>query len=224
MAEKSRRVSHSLLDPLFFPLIPPLYRVLPIPRRFPPEGIIAVGHLGAIAGAFGLALCLKNPWWAALAAGGIAFTHLADMVDGTHARSTGQCRNGGELLDHFVDPLAFSYWAIGLAWAAGLLAWGFAGVIVIYATALLTNIRAKITGEFTMERFGSTETRVLLVIYGIVQAVWANAALARWFLMVMVCVGGLTLVIGLVRSVLAVNAGGPEPDATPWELGDHSDT
>ena len=46
----STRISRSFLDPIFLPLVKPLYRALPIPRAFPPEGIIAVGHLLAIAG------------------------------------------------------------------------------------------------------------------------------------------------------------------------------
>jgi archaetidylinositol phosphate synthase len=215
---KGKRVSHSILDPLFFPLIPPLYRALHIPRWFPPEGIIAVGHAWAIAGAFGLAFSLRHPAWALLAAAGPAMAHLCDMVDGTHARSTGQCRNGGELLDHFVDPLAFSYWALGLAASCGEIAWGIAGIIVISATSILTNIRAKITGEFTLAAFGSTEVRVLLVIYGIVQAMWASVTLARWFLWVTVVAGGLALVVMLVNAVREVNASGPPPDTAPWEL------
>jgi phosphatidylglycerophosphate synthase len=218
---KTKRVSHSLLDPLFFPLVQPLYRALPIPRWFPPEGIIAVGHLCAIGGAVGLAFALRSPWWALLGAAGPALSHLCDMVDGTHARATNQCRNGGELLDHFVDPLAFSYWAVGLSIGAGLVWWGMAGVVIIFATTVLTNIKAKITGEFTMARFGSTETRTLLVAYGAVQAAVASLPLARWFLIVLVVLGGVTLVVMLVQAVREVNSGGPAPDSSPWELGDH---
>ncbi len=214
----AKRVSHSLLDPLFFPLIPPLYRMLPIPRWFPPEGIIAVGHLSAIAGAVGLALATRNPWWAALAAAGVAASHLADMVDGTHARATGQCRNGGELLDHFVDPLAFSYWVTALGFACGRLDWAIAGVIVVFATAVLTNIRAKITGEFTLAAFGSTEMRTLLVLCGVAQIFLASPALAFWLLASGTVAGGLTLVVMLVRAVREVNAAGPPPDTTPWTL------
>jgi len=218
MGDRPKRVSHSLLDPLFFPLIQPLYRALPIPRRFPPEGIIAVGHLCAIAGAFGLAFALRSPWWALVAALGPMLAHLCDMVDGTHARTTGQCRNGGELLDHFVDPLAFSYWAVGLSVSVGQLSWGVAGVIVIYATAVLTNIKAKITGEFTLGRFGSTETRVLLFLYGTAQMILASVLLAEVALKALVVAGGITLVVMLVQAVREVNAKGPEADTTPWEL------
>jgi phosphatidylglycerophosphate synthase len=83
-----------------------------------------------------------------LAALGVALNHTCDVLDGTHARATNQCRNGGELLDHFVDPLSFAYWAAGLSSAAishslGAPWVGMAGVAVIFATAVLTNIRAK---------------------------------------------------------------------------------
>ncbi len=35
----------------------------------------------------------------------------------------------------------------------------------------------------------------------------------------LVCLGGATLAVGLVRSVIAVNTCGAAPDETPWELG-----
>jgi len=215
---EQRRVSHSLLDPLFFPLIGPLYRILPIPRRFPPEGIVVLGHLLAAAGAVSLALSLRHPGWAAAAALCVAGSHVADMVDGSHARATGQCRNGGELLDHFFDPLAFSYWVTGLAVSCGHLEWAIAGCIVICGTATLTSIRAKILGEFTMPPFGSTEVRTLLVIYGAVQAFLGSAVLALWTTGVLVTAGGVTLLVFLVLSVRQVNSSGPPPDTRPWEV------
>jgi phosphatidylglycerophosphate synthase len=216
--EKPRRVTRSILDPLFLPFVKPVYRMLRIPRGFPPEGIIGVGHLSAIIGALGLAFALRSPVLAIIGAIGVAGSHIADMVDGTHARETNQCRNGGELLDHFVDPLAFSYWAIGLAVSCGAWPYGYAAVIVIFATALLTNIKAKITGEFTLAPFGSTEMRTLLVIYGILQAFMASRALAFWLLVGGTAAGAATLLIMLIQAVRQVNASGVEPDETPWEL------
>ena len=113
-----QRVSYSLLDPWFSGPLKALYPRLPIPRRLPPEAIVACGHLAAIAGAVGFALSTRWAWAGVLAAVGVALNHTCDVLDGTHARATGQCRNGGELLDHFVDPLSFSYWAAGLAFGA----------------------------------------------------------------------------------------------------------
>jgi archaetidylinositol phosphate synthase len=152
----SNRVSHSLLDPWLTGPLKRLYPRLSLPRSLPPEAIIGCGHAAAAAGALGFALACQHPWAGLAGAAGVALNHTCDVLDGTHARSTGQCRNGGELLDHFVDPLSFSYWAAGLAYAAqGYSSWapwlGVVGVIAIYAMAVLTSIRAKMIGEFTLK-------------------------------------------------------------------------
>ena len=100
-----KRISHSFLNPWLGPPLKSLYKVLPIPQRFPPEEFVLIGHLLAILAAVGFAFSTKI-WWAGVVAAIEVFgNHTADWLDGTHARSTGQCRNGGELLDHFTDPL-----------------------------------------------------------------------------------------------------------------------
>jgi archaetidylinositol phosphate synthase len=93
----SKRISHSLLDPLIGPRLKILYPLLRIPRAFPPEGIILVGHLMAILGAIGFAFSTRFWWGGLLAVSGVVGNHTADCLDGTHARSTGQCRNGVDL-------------------------------------------------------------------------------------------------------------------------------
>jgi archaetidylinositol phosphate synthase len=230
----SQRVSYSLLDPWISGPLKASYARLPIPRRLPPEAIVACGHLAAIAGAVGFALSAQWAWAGVLAAVGVALNHTCDVLDGTHARATGQCRNGGELLDHFVDPLSFAYWSAGLAFSATAYAswspWvGLAGVIVIFATAVLTNIRAKMIGEFTLARFGPTEFKSLLVAFGLVQAVLvtlrttgAGAAplapqVALGFISALVIAGAVQLVVSLWRAVHEVNAHGSAPaDTTEW--------
>ncbi|MAE68142.1 MAG: hypothetical protein CMJ18_28160 [Phycisphaeraceae bacterium] len=222
----SNRISYSVLDPILSPLIPVLYRLLRIPRRIPPEGIVLVGHLLAVVGALGLA-CAPRAWWGGLlAAVGIAGNHVSDMLDGTHARATKQCRNGGELLDHFIDPLSFAYWGIALAVSVGNLVLGLAAVIVIYATALLTSIKAKLIGRFTLARFGPTEMKVLYVAYGLTMAAmmaWYGAAgallLAKVFLWTMLTVGVIQLAWNLALAVGEVNRYGTAPDTTPWKIG-----
>jgi phosphatidylglycerophosphate synthase len=224
----SQRVSYSWLDPWLNGPIKRLYGRLPIPRRLPPEAIVGCGHAAAIAGAAGFALSARFPWAGVLAAFGVALNHACDVLDGTHARATGQCRNGGELLDHFVDPLSFSYWAAGLAfsatpfspWAPWL---GVAGVTVIYAMAVLTNIRAKMIGEFTLARFGPTEFKSLLVVFGLTQAYLGLAGegetpqAAFWFVAAMTAAGVTQLVISLWRAVGEVNARGAAPaDTAEW--------
>jgi phosphatidylglycerophosphate synthase len=227
----SKRVSYSLLDPWLSLPIKRVYPRLGIPARLPPELIVGCGHVAAVVGAAGFALSTRYAWGGALAALGVALNHSCDLLDGTHARATGQCRNGGELLDHFVDPLSFAWWAAGLAFSAGAYsAWapwvGMAGVAVIYATSVLTNIRAKMIGEFTLARFGPTEFKTLLVLFGLLQAALVGGAasdpatpgrLAFWFVAVMTGAGFAQLNLSLWRSVREVNSEGAEPaDTTEW--------
>ena len=154
--------------------------------------------------------------------------HVCDVLDGTHARATNQCRNGGELLDHFVDPLSFSYWVAGLAYSADSLLLGIGGVIVIYAMAVLTNIKAKMVGEFTLARFGPTEFKTLLALFGLAMTGMAAGWYASpaeipkygyWFVLVMFVAGVVQLLISLRRAIREVNAQGQPADTTEWELG-----
>jgi archaetidylinositol phosphate synthase len=227
----SKRVSYSLLDPWLSWPIKRLYPRLGIPPRLPPELIVGCGHVAAIVGAAGFALSTRYAWGGAVAALGVALNHTCDLLDGTHARATGQCRNGGELLDHFVDPLSFAYWTAGLAFSATVFSpwapWvGTAGVAVIYATAVLTNIRAKMIGEFTLARFGPTEFKTLLVLFGLMQTALVGGAvsdpatpaqLAFWFVALMTAAGFVQLNLSLWRAVREANAEGAKPaDTTEW--------
>ncbi|TWU51832.1 CDP-alcohol phosphatidyltransferase family protein [Rubripirellula reticaptiva] len=220
----SKRVSHSLLDPYIGPPLAALYPRLPIPRWFPPEGIVAIGHLSAIGGAIGLAISTQVWWGGLIAAVGIAGNHFADCIDGRHARATGQCRNGGELLDHFTDPLSFTYWMVGLAVACGRLDLGLVAVIALMAMAVLTNLRAKLTGEFTLAAFGPTEFKSLLAGFGVVLAIIGSLAGLEIALasatvgLATLCILGVTLLpIQLFQSVREVNRFGGQPDTSDWE-------
>ena len=222
----SKRVSHSFLDPWVGPPIKRLYPWLPIPRWFPPEGIVVTGHLFAILGAVGFAFSTTRWWGGLLVAVGVAGNHFADCIDGTHARATNQCRNGGELLDHFTDPLSFAYWVFGWSLAVGNLKLGIMGVICVYANAVLTNIKAKMVGEFTLASFGPTEFKTCLVLLGMLLSAmvlgWIPVAedpheIAIWILFVSVVVGWFQLVVNLVKSVREVNRDGAAPDTSEWE-------
>lgn len=228
----AKRVSHSLLDPWLTQPLKGLYGVLHIPSAVPPEAIVIVGHLCAVVGAIGFATSTRWGWGGLIAAFGVAANHIADVLDGTHARSTNQCRNSGELLDHFVDPLSFSYWTAGMGYSVGTAAgpWlAAAGITVIFATAVLTNIRAKMLGEFTLARFGPTEFKTLLVAFGLWQSVqlyvWAGAAAlaskaALWFVSLLVALGLIQLLVSLRRAVREVNRHSASPaDTTEWKLG-----
>lgn len=180
------------------------------------------GHVVAILGAIGFAYSTSTAWGGLLAAFGVAGNHFADCIDGTHARSTNQCRNGGELLDHFTDPLSFAYWIAAWSVAAGNPELGLAGVIVLYATAVLTNIKAKMIGEFTLATFGPTEFKAGLVLFGLLLALLYSAhvrttSFARIALLVAVAVGLVQLVRGLAMAVREVNRDGAPPDTSEWE-------
>jgi len=217
------RISRSLLDPWLTLPVKSLYRWLPIPRSFPPEGIVITGHLLAILGAVGFAYSTTRWWGGVLAALGVAGNHLADCLDGTHARATGQCRNGGELLDHFFDPLSFSYWLAGLAVSCGRLDLGLVAVTGLFATAILTNIKAKMIGEFTLARFGPTEFKTLLAGYGLLLSalpltggVPDTVPVAMVFFSALIVFGLAQLFVQLVLSVRQVNEQGAPPDTTEW--------
>jgi archaetidylinositol phosphate synthase len=229
-----RRVSRSLLDPSLLPVGRTVYRALSPPRWLPPEGIILLGHLSALAAAAGFALSPLRWWGGVVAALGVAGNHFADMIDGTHARATGQCRNGGELLDHFIDPISFSAWMIGMGVGAGVaLESGWLGlglaipcVVLLFSIAVLTSIRAKMTGEFVLHAFGPTEFKTILVLHGCAMAVLvglgAGEAVAgrvlAWTLGVLAAVGVLTLGWSLAWSVRLVNRTGAPPDTSEWAV------
>lgn len=218
----SKRISHSLLDPFIGPPIKKLYPLLRIPRWFPPEGIVLSGHAFAIVGAIGFAFSASYFWGGLLVALGVAGNHFADCIDGTHARATNQCRNGGELLDHFTDPLSFAYWIFGWSWAVGRLEYGVIGVIVLYATAVLTNIKAKMLGEFTLATLGPTEFKTGLVLLGLALACCTAAGLpattlAFYSLFGSIVLGTLSLIVSLFRSVREVNEHGAPPDTSEWD-------
>lgn len=222
-----KRISYSLLDPYLTTPVKSLYQGLPIPASFPPEGLVLLGHCLAILAAFGFAYSTTMVWGGLVVAFGVAGNHVADCLDGTHARATNQCRNGGELLDHFFDPLSFAYWLAGIAVSVERLDLGLAAVICLFATAVLTNIRSKLTGEFTLARFGPTEFKTLLVVYGLILSAAVSGLLsgvsavrlAFWFFACLTAFGVVQLGIQLVRSVHQVNAHGAQADTSEWRQG-----
>lgn len=218
----SKRVSHSFLDPVIGPRLKSLYPHLRIPHWFPPEAIVLTGHGLAILGAVGFAVSTQFWWGGLLAALGVVGNHVADCVDGTHARATGQCRNGGELLDHFTDPLSFVYWLVGIGFAAQSLELALVAVICLFAIAILTNIKAKLIGEFTLASFGPTEFKTLLFVLGLVLAgcsLFAEVTVATVALVALAAlttIGVFLVPIQLVHAVRQVNLHGEIPDQSEW--------
>lgn len=183
---------------------------------------MALGHLSAVAGAVGLAYSTTTWWGGLLGAAGVVLSHYCDVFDGTHARATEQCRNGGELLDHFLDPLSFAYCLVGIAVSCGRLDLGLAAVIILYATAVLTNIKAKLTGEFTLSAFGPTEFKTLLTVYavglsaGVATGITGLSTAVGWALAAAVAAGTVQLIFTLVRAVREVNCHGRPADTSEW--------
>lgn len=216
------RVSHSLLDPYLTLPAKRQYARLGIPAWLPPEAIVGLGHVWAIAGAVGLAWSTTTWWGGLLGAVGIVANHLCDVFDGTHARATGQCRNGGELLDHFLDPLSFAYYLVGIAASCGRLDLGLAAVIILFATAVLTSIKAKLTGQFELAAFGPTEFKALLATYALTLSSCLAAGVAPvepgvvWSFSSLIGFGLVQLIYGLVRGVIDVNRHGKPADTTEW--------
>jgi archaetidylinositol phosphate synthase len=226
----SQRISHSLLDPYLTIPAKRQYHRLGIPAWLPPEAIVGAGHACAVAGAVGLAYSTTTWWGGLLAAAGVAANHYCDVFDGTHARATGQCRNGGELLDHFCDPLSFAYCLVGIAVSCGRLDLGLAAVIILFATAVLTNIKAKLTGQFTLSAFGPTEFKTLLSVYGLILAGCVAAGVTgivtavTWAFGALILFGGVQLVWGLVTAVKEVNEHGRQADTSEWVTTRQSET
>ncbi len=217
----SKRVSHSALDPWIGPAFKRVYPKLGIPNCFPPEGIVLIGHISAIAGAIGFAFSTSHWWGGVLASLGVVGNHFADCIDGTHARQTGQCRNGGELLDHFTDPLSFAYWLIGVGVAIGRLDLALIAVVCLFAMAVLTNIKAKLIGEFTLASFGPTEFKTLLMFLGLVLGIVCATStiaidIANFFYIGLIASGVVQLMTTLYFAVHEVNQCGGQPDTSEW--------
>jgi archaetidylinositol phosphate synthase len=95
-------------------------------------------------------------------------------------------------------------------------------VICLFAIAVLTNIKAKLLGEFTLSHFGPTEFKSLLAIFGMVLSAvtFAQQGLAQHVALIgmttLIGVGLIQLPIQLVRAVKEVNRSGGEPDTSEW--------
>ncbi len=220
----SKRVSYSLLDPILTHPLKQLYTVKGLPSFLPPEMVVLAGHLFAIVGGVGFYFSTSYWWGGFLAATGVALNHWADVWDGTHARATNQCRNGGELLDHFLDPISFSYYLIGISFACGLTSLGTIAVLCLMAMSVLTNIRTKMTGEFTLSTIGPTEFKTALVCAGIglssVSLYQIEYPLIQYYLAIgfaaLTAFGVLQLIVNLFQSINEVNSKGTPADTTEW--------
>lgn len=216
------RISHSLLDPLLTTPIRQYYPALHLPQWLPPEAIVVAGHLCAVGAAVALALTPTLWWLGFVTAALVVGHHLCDVFDGQHARATGQCRHGGELLDHFLDPMSISYLVIGWAFAAGHPLWALPGVVVVMATAVLTNIKAKLGGTFELPRLGPTEFKTFMAVLpasaslGMLLGPALTQTTLAWLLAGLTVIAVIRLPFELVAAVRSVNASDVQVDETEW--------
>lgn len=200
-----------------------VYKFLRIPAWIPPEAIVLLGFAFSCAAGYAFSIAPHNPTFALLAILAVYGNLLADHMDGRHARATGQCRNGGEILDHFFDPLSFSVITVGLAYGVNRLDLAIVTILGIYGNVSTVFQEAKMLQRLTLKTVGPAEARFLFMSFalslyfiftyqGEQQAVWFQTAFLYG-------TGVLTLgqmVIELIRTVDRVNREGPPPDNRPW--------
>ena len=117
-----------------------------------------------------------------------------------------------------------SHWLVGLALSCQQPYWGLVAVICLYATAVLTNIKAKMIGEFTLAQFGPTEFKTLLSIYGLALTVMlfsgsgavSAETVARCFFGTLIVFGVVQLTVNLWLAIRQVNQHGVLPDTSEW--------
>ena len=218
----ANRVSHSLLDPYLTTPFRKYYPALNLPKRLPPEAIVLMGHAAGIAAALCMAVTPTIPWLGILSALFVVAHHLCDVFDGQHARATGQCRNGGELLDHFLDPLSIAYLVLGWGFAVGHPLWALPGALIVMATAVLTNLKAKLGGTFELPALGPTEFKTFMTFLPLVAAAGYTFAptvivpVLGYSLLSLTAAAALRLPFEIVSAVRSVNRSSQEADTTEW--------
>jgi len=217
--QERAKVTEGIIDKYFFFIAPGerVYRMLHIPRWLPPEAIVILGFLFSVAAAFGFSYAHLHPHAALLASLFVYGNMVSDYMDGRHARATGQCRNGGEILDHFFDPLSFAVIVIGIGASVNRLDLAIGSVLGIYGNAALVFQEAMIMTVLTLKKVGPNEARLLFMGYGVLVWWLKSEAVTVNFLYVSAALSLGQLVIELVRTVNRVNRDGPPPDNTPWQ-------
>jgi archaetidylinositol phosphate synthase len=133
-----------------------------------PDWLTGIGLLGAILAFGGYAWSSQYPQFLWLASFGLIVNWFGDSLDGSLARFRQIERaRYGFYLDNSVDIFEQFLLAIGLG-LSGILRIELAllGLAIFYAMSILTLIRARVFGEFSMDYggLGPTELRVAFVI------------------------------------------------------------
>jgi archaetidylinositol phosphate synthase len=162
--ERVQRSNSGLLEPFETPAL--RWLAARTPDQVTPNVLTAIGFLGALGVFASYALSVSHPALLWLASAGLFINWLGDSLDGTLARYRGIERpRYGFYLDNAIDVPEQLLLALGLA-LAGIfrIELAFLALIVFYMMSILTLIRAKTMGEFTLAYvgLGTTELRILI--------------------------------------------------------------
>jgi archaetidylinositol phosphate synthase len=165
-AERLRRSNSGILEPLETPTL--RWLAARTPNWVTPDALTAIGFLGALSAFASYALSWGHPALLWLASAGLFINWLGDSLDGTVARYRGIERpRYGFYLDNAIDVPEQLLLALGLA-MSGIFRVELAllGLIAFYMMSILTLIRAKTVGEFTLAYvgLGTTELRLLIAV------------------------------------------------------------
>jgi len=213
------KVTEGIIDRYFFFIAPGerVYKALHIPKALPPECIVLLGFFFSAAAGIAFSQA-ENYVYAGLLGSLFVYGNLvSDYMDGRHARATGQCRNGGEILDHFFDPLSFAVIVIGIGSSVNRLDLSIALILGIYGNAALVFQEAMIMGVLTLKKIGPNEARLLFIGYGFLVWWQQSASFGVIFLYFSSALSLGQLAFELIKTVNRVNREGPPPDNTPWQ-------
>ncbi|NGM24070.1 hypothetical protein G3576_28955 [Roseomonas stagni] len=140
--------------------------LLPIlPRWVMPDMLSAIGLVGAVVAALGVALAAEGAAWCLVAVLGLALNWFGDSLDGRLARHRGMARpRRGYILDNGLDMLGYLAMAIGFA-VSGLM-WPALPFIAVALHFMLVNLaaaRLAVTNVLDLSAgpVGTTELRVI---------------------------------------------------------------
>ena len=165
--ERVQRSNSGILEPLETPAL--RWLAARTPNWVTPNVLTAIGFLGALGVFASYALSGGHPALLWLASAGLFVNWLGDSLDGTLARYRGIERpRYGFYLDNAIDVPEQLLFAFGLA-LSGIFRVELAllALIVFYMMSILTLIRAKTMGEFTLAYVGLGTTELRILIAGI---------------------------------------------------------
>ena len=165
--ERVQRSNSGILEP--FETATLCWLAARTPNWVTPDVLTAIGFVGALGVFASYALSAGHPALLWLASAGLFINWLGDSLDGTVARYRGIERpRYGFYLDNAIDVPEQFLLALGLA-LSGIFRVELAllALIVFYMMSILTLIRAKTMGEFTLAYVGLGTTELRLLIAGI---------------------------------------------------------